>query len=179
MLRCAYLPPVGTVRSWLALNWENQTMRTRLFHRSALAAFLALAAVSTPLRAQLQIRRPIGVKATQVKPVNYLANLTFKAKLEVGMRLLATATQTPYKEGEFMIPFGSQLTITDDQLRAPNLYTSFRWSCQAAGVASAQWQVVQTPSSYVLSKACPRSLATPAISWSTFVPSTTCRRSFA
>jgi hypothetical protein len=99
---------------------------------------------------QLKLRRSVVAPPKRAMPVNYLSNLHFGAKLEVGMRLLITATQTPYKEGEFMIPFGSQVTITDDQLRSPHLYVPFRWSSKAPKVTAAQWQVVQTPSSYGL-----------------------------
>lgn len=113
-----------------------------------LAAILVLLLCPLASAQQLQIRKtPLRKQSARVVPAT-LNDVRFDAKLEVGMRLLGSATQTPYKDGEFAIPFGSQLTLTDEQLRAPHLYTSFRWSTRSSGIVSAQWQVVQTPTSY-------------------------------
>lgn len=102
------------------------------------------------LAAPLPIRRVDPVPAVQAQPVNHLAGLRLDATLEVGLNLLNTASQTPYKNGEIQIPFASQLTLRDDQLRAPHLFVSFRWSSKLARPAAAEWQVVQTPTTYDL-----------------------------
>lgn len=122
-------------------------MRTSAPLIRLLRAICMLGMVGSLAAAPLQIKRTERNVGLQPKPAS-LAQLRLDATLEVGLFLLGDAKQTPYKSGEMQIPFASQLTLTDDQLRAPNLFASFRWSSKLATPVSAEWQVVQTPSSY-------------------------------
>lgn len=122
-------------------------MRIPLLSAPVVRTVCLLGVVVSLAAAPLPIRRANGPVLQQAKPIN-LADLRLDATLEVGLMLLGDAKQTPYKSGEMQIPFRSQLTLTDDQLRAPNLFVSFRWSSKLAQPVGAEWQVVQTPSSY-------------------------------
>jgi hypothetical protein len=69
-------------------------------------------------------------------------------ELKVGMTLLATANQTPYKDGEIQIPFASQMTIDENRRGSDHLYVPFRWQSANGNVTTGQWQVVLTPHTY-------------------------------
>ncbi|MCF7974342.1 MAG: hypothetical protein K9N55_11045 [Phycisphaerae bacterium] len=91
---------------------------------------------------------PVRVEPAPMNPARVTASLRLPVELKVGMTLLATANQTPYKNGEIQIPFGSQMTIDETRRGSAHLYVPFRWQTASSHVTAAQWQVVLTPLAY-------------------------------